>query len=168
MIKIRTELTFDPISAAESAADLTFSVILHSARANRLIEHHARDPKLAGLQTVIDKLVIATFKSANKTGLEGAIQMSTNYVLFTNLAKLALAKNASAETKAIALMKLEQLKGWLLTKTVIEEEWRAHYSFIARQINSLQQNPEEFVGEELLPPPPGMPIGDFDLEFCGN
>jgi len=168
LIKIKTELTFDPISAAESAADLTFSLILHSARANRLIEHHARYPKLAGLQTVIDRLVSATFKSATKPGLEGVIQMSTNHVLFTNLAKLALAKNASAETKAIVLLKLEQLKGWLLTKTVIDEEWRAHYAFIGRQINFMQQNPEEFKGDELLPAPPGMPIGDSDLEHCEN
>jgi hypothetical protein len=168
LIKIKTELTFDPISAAESAADLTFSLILHSARANRLIEHHARYPKLAGLPTVIDRLVSATFKSATKPGLEGVIQMSTNHVLFTNLAKLALAKNASAETKAIVLLKLEQLKGWLLTKTAIDEEWRAHYAFIGRQINFMQQNPEEFKGDELLPAPPGMPIGDSDLEHCEN
>ncbi|MCX8489560.1 MAG: zinc-dependent metalloprotease, partial [Cyclobacteriaceae bacterium] len=168
LTKIKTELTFDPIAAAESAADLTFSLILHSARANRLIEHHARDPKLAGLQTVIDKLVTATFKSPNKPGLEGAVQMSTNHVLFANLAKLALAKNASGETKAIVLLKLEQLKGWLLNKTTTDEEWRAHYAFIVRQIITMQQNPEEFKGEELLPAPPGMPIGDSDLEFCGN
>ena len=168
LIKIKTELTFDPISAAESASDLTFSLILHSARANRLIEHHARDPKLAGLQTVIDKLINATFKSPTKPGMEGAIQMATNYVLFTNLAKLALAKNASAETKAIAWMKLEQLKDWVGAKVTTDEEWRAHYAFIAWQINTLQQNPHDFKGEELLPAPPGMPIGDFDFDFCGD
>jgi hypothetical protein len=56
----------------------------------------------------------------------------------------------------------------LLAKTTTDEEWRAHYAFIARQINSMQQDPEEFKGEELLPAPPGMPIGDSDLEFCGN
>jgi hypothetical protein len=166
LIKIKTELTFDPISAAESASDLTFSLILHSARANRLIEHHARDPKLAGLQTVIDKLINATYKSSHKYGMEGAIQMGTNYVLFTNLAKLALAKNASAEAKAISWLKLEQLKNWLGAIVTTDEEWRAHYSFIARQINTLQQNPDEFKGEELLPAPPGMPIGDIDYNFC--
>jgi hypothetical protein len=141
-------------------------LILHSARANRLIEHHARDPKLAGLQTVIDKLINATYKSSHKYGMEGAIQMGTNYVLFTNLAKLALAKNASAEAKAISWLKLEQLKSWLGAIVTTDEEWRAHYSFIARQINTLQQNPDEFKGEELLPAPPGMPIGDIDYNFC--
>lgn len=166
LIKIKTELTFDPISIAESAADLTFSLILHPARANRLIEHHARDPKLAGLHTVIDKLIAATFKSATQTGLEGTIQMATNYVLFNNLAKLAISKNASPEAKAIALLKLDQLKSWLAARVTTVEEWRAHYLFVVKQVNLLQQNPEEFKGEELLPAPPGMPIGDADYYFC--
>ena len=168
LIKIKTELTFDPISAAESASDLTFSLILHSARANRLIEHHARDPKLAGLHTVIDKLINATFKSTNKPGLEGAIQMATNYVLFNNLVKLAMSKNSSPATKATTFLKLDQLKAWLAGKVTGGEEWRAHYSFVVRQINSMQQNPEEFKSEELLPAPPGMPIGSEDYDFCGS
>ena len=166
LIKIKTELTFDPISIAESAADLTFSLILHPARANRLIEHHARDPKLAGLHTVIDKLIAATFKAAAKTGLEGSIQLSTNYVLFNNMAKLSVSKNALAEAKAITLLKLDQLKSWLSTKVTLDEELRAHYQFIIKQINLLHQNPEEFKSEELLPAPPGMPIGDADYDFC--
>jgi len=168
LIKIKTELTFDPISAAESASDLTFSLILHSARANRLIEHHARDPKLAGLHTVIDKLINATFKSTNKPGLEGAIQMATNYVLFNNLVKLAMSKNSSPATKATTFLKLDQLKAWLAGKVTGGEEWRAHYSFVVRQINLMQQNPEEFKSEELLPAPPGMPIGSEDYDFCGS
>ena len=166
LIKIKTELTFDPISIAESAADLTFSLILHPARANRLIEHHARDPKLAGLHTVIDKLIAATFKAAAKTGLAGSIQLSTNYVLFNNVAKLSVSKNASAEAKAIALLKLDQLKSWLSAKVTLDEELRAHYKFIIMQINLLHQNPEEFKSEELLSAPPGMPIGDADYNFC--
>jgi hypothetical protein len=88
--------------------------------------------------------------------------------LFTNLAKLALAKNASAETKAIALMKLDQLKSWLGAKISTDEEWRAHYNYVIQQIALFQQNPEEFKQEDLLPAPPGMPIGDFGQEFCGN
>ncbi len=93
LIKIKTELTFDPISIAETAADMTLSLILHPSRANRLVEHHARNSKLPGLENVIDQLIGATFKSTTRPGLEGAIQMATNYVLFTNLTKLALHKN---------------------------------------------------------------------------
>lgn len=45
VISIRTGLTFDPLGAAEAAADMTVSMLLHHARAARLVEHHARDEK---------------------------------------------------------------------------------------------------------------------------
>jgi hypothetical protein len=112
--------------------------------------------------------VNATFKSTTKSGFEGAVQMSTNYALFANLAKLSLHSDASAEAKAIAILKLEQLKSWLTTKVSSDEEWRAHYNYVIRQITLFQQNPEEFKQEDPLPAPPGMPIGDFGIEFCGN
>jgi hypothetical protein len=166
LIKLKTELTFDPLSAAETASDLTFSLILHPARANRLIEHHARNASLPSLESVADRLINSTFKSTPKPGMEGAIQMATNYALFTNMAKLALSKTASAESKAIIFLKLDQLKAWLQLKTTTDDEWKAHYRFVAKQIDSLQSDPDEFKSEELLPAPPGMPIGSSEEQFC--
>ncbi|MFY8035592.1 MAG: zinc-dependent metalloprotease, partial [Cyclobacteriaceae bacterium] len=168
LIKLKTELTFDPLSAAETASDLTFSLILHPARANRLIEHQARNASLPGLENVLDKLINATFKAQPKAGLEGAIQMSTNHALFTNMAKLALSKTATAETKAITLFKLDQLKSVLKAKISSDEKWRAHYRFMVNEIESLQSNPDEFKSEELLPAPPGMPIGSTEDNVCSH
>ncbi|HCW09158.1 MAG TPA: peptidase [Cytophagales bacterium] len=168
LIKTKTDLTFDAVTIAETAADMTFDLILHTARAQRLIEHHARNPKLPSFENVIDKMISATFKSTPRNGLEGAVQMAVNNALMVNLAKLALHKEASAETKAIVFLKLEQLKSWLSTKTTTDEEWKAHYAFVVRQINSLLEKPDEFKVNELPPPPPGMPIGDCDLNFIEN
>lgn len=168
LVKIKTELTFDPLSIAETASDFTFSMILHPARANRVFEHHSRDARLPSLENVIDKLVSATFKSANKPGYEGAIQMSTNYALFINLSKLALHKDASVQTKAIVSFKLDQLKSWLQSKQTTDESWKAHYAFMVKQLSSFQEDPEEFKQDNLLPVPPGAPIGSTEMEFCGN
>jgi hypothetical protein len=168
LLKGKTDLTFDPLAAAETAADLTFSLILHPARTNRLFEHHSRDARLPSLESVIDKLISATFKSPIRSGYEGAIQMSINYALFTNLSKLALNKDASTPTKAIATLKLDQLKNWLQGRTTTDEEWKAYYAFLIQQIHKFQEDPEEFKGENLLPAPPGQPIGMDEGEFCGN
>lgn len=168
LLKGKTDLTFDPLSAAETASDLTFSLILHSARANRLFEHHSRDARLPSLESVIDKLISATFKSPTRGGYEGAIQMSINYSLFTNLSKLALNKDASAPTKAIATLKLDQLKIWLQSRATTDEEWKAYYAYLVQQINKFQDDPDEFKLENLLPAPPGQPIGMDDGDFCGN
>ncbi len=168
LLKGKTDLTFDPLAAAETASDLTFSLILHPARANRLFEHHSRDARLPSLESVIDKLISATFKSPTRGGYEGAIQMSINYSLFTNLSKLALNKDASAPAKAIATLKLDQLKNWLQSRATTEEEWKAYYAYLVQQINKFQQDPDEFKQENLLPAPPGQPIGMDDGDFCGN
>lgn len=170
LIKVRTELTFDPLAAAETAADITFSLVLHPARANRLFEHHSRDARLPSLESVIDRIISATIKSNPKAGYEGAVQMTVDYALFINLAKLALNKDAAAPVKAIGLMKLDQLNRWLMAKMAVTqgEEWKSFYSYLAGQIKKLQDNPGEYKQENLLPAPPGQPIGDYDGYFCGN
>jgi hypothetical protein len=164
LIKTRTDLAFDPLAASESAADMTFGFLLHPARATRLIEHNARDSKQPSLEIVIERVSNATIKSGIKTGYDGSVQMTVNYVWVTNLAQLALNKNASAQARAVAFQKLEQLKNWLLPKAAatLEEAWKAHYNYLVIQINKLQQNPDDFKQDNFLPAPPGMPIGELD------
>lgn len=170
LIKGKTDLAFDPLSAAETAADMTFSLILHPARANRMFEHHSRDAKLPSLESVLDKLIGATIKAPAKGGYEGATQMTIDHALFTNLARLAVNKEASAPVKALVFLKVDQLKAWLAQRGTVttDEEWKAFYLYLAGQIGKFQDDPSEYKTENLLPPPPGQPIGDFDLEFCGN
>jgi hypothetical protein len=168
LMKGKTDLTFDPLAAAETASDLTFSLILYPARANRLFEHHSRDARLPSLESVIDKLFNATFKSPARNGYEGAIQMSTSYALFTNLAKLAISKDASAPTKAIATLKLDQLKSWLKARATTDEEWKAYYAYIVLQIDQFQDDPAEYKEDALMEAPPGMPIGSDEENYFRN
>jgi len=168
VVKIRTELTFDPLSAAETAADMTYAMVLHPARANRLFEHHSRDARLPSLEGVIDRLLLTSIKAAPKNGYEGAVQMAVDYAMFSNLAKLALSTDAAPASRAIAYAKLRQLKTWLTTRpATTNEEWSAFYSFLADLTGRLQDDPEEFKIQQVLQSPPGQPIGDTDLDFCG-
>lgn len=167
LLRGKTDLTFDPLAAAETAADMTFSLILHPARANRVFEHHSRDARLPSLESVIDKMISATFKAPARGGHEGAVQMSINYALFTNLTKLAMHKDAATPTKAIVTAKLDQLKGWLQTRPATDESWKAYNTYLAQLVLKFQTAPEEFKQDMLLTPPPGMPIGSTE-EACGN
>jgi len=146
---------------------MTFSLILHPARANRVFEHHSRDARLPSLESVIDKMISATFKAPARGGYEGAVQMSINYALFTNLTKLAMHKDAATPTKAIVTAKLDQLKGWLQTRPATDESWKAYNTYLAQLVLKFQTAPEEFKQDMLLTPPPGMPIGSTE-EACGN
>ncbi len=169
VINVRTELTFDPLAAAESAADMTVGLVLHPARAARLVEYHARDARMPSLESVMDRLIAYTFKSAAKTGYEGAVQITVNNVLLYNILKLAVSKDASMQVKGIASFEAVKLKIWLEAKVKLttDEDWKAHYLFALKQISTFQEDPEEFKAENFLVPPPGAPIGDMDWEVCG-
>ena len=54
-----TGLTFDPVAAAESAADLTLVVLFNPQRASRLVEYHARKAEEPSLDEVMDAALAA-------------------------------------------------------------------------------------------------------------
>jgi hypothetical protein len=166
--KFKSGLTFDPLSLAETAADMTFSLVLHPERANRLVEHHARSAAQPSLASVVDKLISQTFKAKPLTGYEGAVQRSVDGALFSSLGKLSVASRASLETRAIASLKLNELKSWLVKQNNSDESWKAFHAYMATLINQLQEDPDDFKADYPLDPPPGMPIGSFQDEFCGN
>ncbi|MFM8744166.1 MAG: zinc-dependent metalloprotease, partial [Cytophagales bacterium] len=165
LVKIKTELTFDPLAAAETAADMTFGLILNPARANRLVEHNLRDNKLPALATVIDKMVNATIKSSPLSGMQGGIQMGTNLALVNNLAKLLVDDETSVQVKGIVKQRLGQLQLWLAAKPA-DEHWKGHYHYLASVIDQVKDEPNEFKSEKILSAPPGMPIGQDDAAWC--
>ena len=170
VIKIRTELTFDALAIAESASELTLSLLFHPARAGRLVEYHARDAKQPSLESVLDKVMQATYKSPAKNEYEGAIQITVNAVFLNNLIKLAINENASDQVKGIAYLKLDQLKTWLImkVKTTIDDSRKAHYLYSLSRIEKLQENPGEYHQEASPVAPPGQPIGMDEGDFCGS
>ena len=161
LVKIKTELTFDPLAAAETAADMTFGLLFHPARANRLIEYHAREASQPSLESVLDKTVAAVLKATPRSGMEAAVQQSVQYAWTTNLIKLANHATASAQTKAIAQAKLKQQQAWLAERARLstDGDWKAHYMFLATLMGRSVDTPEVFKTEAALPPPPGQPIG---------
>jgi hypothetical protein len=167
VMRTRTDLTFDPLAYAESASDMVFGLIFHPARATRLVQHNALNNQQPSLESVIDKIVNSSFKSANKSGYEGLLQMTVNHSVLNNLIKLNRNQSASAQARAIASLKIDQLKTWLTekTKTTTNESWKAHYAYALNLIQAFRDNPEKYEAENLLSPPPGQPIGTDEV-FC--
>jgi len=168
VIRTRTNLVFDPMAMAESASDMIFSSILNPARATRLVQHHALDAKQPSLESIIDKMIAKKIKAPALSGYDGQLQMIANHAFINSLIKLALSKDASAQASAVALLKLEQIRSWLIEKQKIvsQEEWKAHYAFEAMLIEQFKNDPKKYEADNLLQPPPGQPIGQEDENFC--
>ena len=81
--------TFDPLSPASIASDVTIGFTLQPDRAARMVAQHAIDPSLPGLTEVIDALRTATFQGTAATPYEEEIRRATARALVDRLVWLA-------------------------------------------------------------------------------
>jgi hypothetical protein len=156
--KAKTGVTFDPMAAAESAANITLTQIFDAERAARLIQYHARDNKNPGLGEVIDKVVAATWKRPRIGGLASESQRVVDDVTLYQLMALAANESAAAQARAVALSKIEDLKTFL-SAPVTDPDQRAHYRFALAQIKTFLDDPKKMDFPKPVEPPPGQPIG---------
>jgi len=159
--KTYTGLTFDPLAAAETAADLSVGFLLHPERAARLIEYHSRDSRYPGLSEVTNDLLKATWFADLVNGHEGEIQKVVNNVVLYHLMHLAGNADAPPVIRAVASSSLDDLKTNLqerLSKRTDAEE-EVHFKYAISRITLFQENPESIPLEEPVSPPAGPPIG---------
>ena len=161
LIDIRTDLTFDPLAAAESAANMSVSLLFNSARAQRLVEHHARDPKQPGLEAIIDQTLAFTWEQKpSSNGYKAEIQRTVDDVVLTQLMNLAVNDHSSEQVKAVAYYKIIELKDWLQSVLPKSEELqKAHFTYAIHKIEEFIKTPEKFKLPEPLGTPDGSPIG---------
>jgi len=156
----RTGHPFDPLGAAETAANMTVERLLHSERAARLVEHHAREPDTPGLGEVIDGLVSYTWKETYEDGYHAELGRMVDSLVLYNLMALASDEGAADQVRAIAYLKLDELKDWLceqVSSTECESQ-RAHYMYGASQIRLFQESPDKVKLTKPLETPQGPPI----------
>ena len=161
-----TGSTFDPLAAAESAANLTVGLILHPQRASRMVDYHSRDENIPGLSEVLDRLIQSTWKSSEKHGTLAEIQRVVNNVVMLNVMRLAVEESAVSQARAIAFLKLEDLKNWLIKDyyAVDNKDQKAHFFYAASQIKLFLENPSQIQLTLPLSSPPGAPIGMYSYD----
>lgn len=147
----KTGLTFDPVSAAETAATLTVSMILHPERAERLAQQNARDAKLPSLDEVLKLLRAEVLKPATAKGLGAEVRKRIDAVIVTQILGLA----ASAESSSVAGTTQRNLKE---LQAALPATDNAQY--LKRMIDRYFSNPGEFKLPPVAEAPPGQPIGD--------
>ena len=162
-----TGLTFDPVAAAESAADLTLAGLLDPARASRIVQYHMRTPP----SSTSLRVLMETISKTTAERIEGGHTMSSEVmraVEFRGLeAMFALAVNpaASSQARAIARSHLNDLlKTWTSTPPPTDSAEAIHRTAMIDRIQEFQRDPAKFVPVKAIEAPPGMPIGD-DEDF---
>lgn len=166
LFHVRTGLTFDPLAAAETAASMTVNMILQPERDARLVEYHARDNRHPGLQEVVDRLLKSTWQSPHGAGYAAEIRRTVDHVVLNYLLQLAADEEAEPQVRAIANLKLEELRQWLSRQLAVtkDEDLKAHYFFAANRIKNFLANPQIPFKTHTIDWPEGPPIGSSDDE----
>ncbi|MGB5553736.1 MAG: zinc-dependent metalloprotease [Flavobacteriaceae bacterium] len=150
----KTGVSFDALSAPETAADMTLEFLLHPERASRLIQQKALEPKNLGLEEVIDQLLSATVQKSGKDAYLNQAQNSINFRVLFHIMNLAASDAVHPQVNAIANHKLRALKTNLLVggKDQIAVE-------MLRRIDNFYEHPEQFKVVSAPKIPDGSPIG---------
>ena len=155
-----TGLTFDALAPAETAANIVVGLLLNEQRAARLVEQDSRDLRAFGLDDVLDHLIEATWKAPRPAGYTGAVGRTVDDVVLDHMFALAANERTTAEVRAVAAMKLEELRKWLALQTAVKgAAQRAHISYAAARIAEFQKNPKDWKPQATVEVPEGQPIG---------
>ncbi len=161
-----TGITFDPVAAAESAADLTLSVLLDPARASRIVQYHMRVQGSLSLRVMLEAV-----SSAVAERPEGGHTMSSEVERAVELraleAMFALAVNPAASSQARAIARwhiADLLRQMTSTPAPADSAEAIHRAGMIDRINEFERDPAKFVPSKAIVAPPGMPIGD-DEDF---
>jgi hypothetical protein len=150
--KGRTGHTFDPISAAESAAGYSLSLLLKAERLNRVAQQKERlkgTPDVAYLLTTLFK------NSIKRQSVKKYSQLSqrVNYLVLDQVVKAMHQKNLAPEVRGEFELQLMDLHKWLKNN-----KRNSHNEVMARQLEQYWRLGKWGFQFTLKPLPPGSPI----------
>ena len=156
--KGKTGVAFDPLSAANTASDMTLKYLLHPQRANRLVLQKSLDNNQLSLDDVIDNIVKQTFEKTYEDAYLIKIQQQINVNVLKYLMNLAVNDESYFQTKAIANKAIRNIAQGNLSL----DEMKMQYNSM---IKEFYEHPEKFKLEASPKIPDGSPIGSGFCEF---
>lgn len=160
--RIRTSPAFDAFAPAEAYANHVCDFLFNPERAARIVQFHALNGvEYPTLENVFDKILTETIRANAAGGYDGEIQRTVNAVVLTELMTLASNERASNQVRAVAELKLDQLKTWAASQAGATRDvnQRAFLLYTANQIKRFQDDPKKMNLTRPSDPPDGQPIG---------
>ena len=156
--------TFDPISPASVAADVTIGFLLEPERAARMVAQHAMDPALPGLPDVIERLRKATFEAQANSPYELEIRRASARALIERLIWLA-GGAPMPQVRAIASDALARIQSGQGLGNAQAEDVAAQHLMAADIKRFLERPAAPITSPATFDAPPGAPIGETGMEW---
>ena len=157
---------FDAVTPAVVAVQHVAGNILAPERAARMVEQHALDPGLPGLDEVIDTLIGTAFNAAVRTPYQAEIKRAIEHVVIDQLIDLA-GNAAMPQVRALATAALQRRATVLAQPaTASDVATRASAALLASDIRRFLSRPAAPVTRGAsVAVPPGAPIGEPAMEW---
>jgi hypothetical protein len=154
---------FDPLVAADVAAQATLGTLLAPTRLTRVHEQHRRDAGLLGLDTLLDRLVAATI---NENGDAVSRRIGTRSLI----AMAAAARDPETPPDIAAILddRLASLADRLSRSRASGDggAWARSMARLLRDEDRLQREVDKQPRTPAVPP--GMPIGSAETDWMGD
>ncbi|MFD2571515.1 zinc-dependent metalloprotease [Spirosoma soli] len=160
VFKRRSGLAFDPLGPPEASAGMTLRMLLHPERISRLVTQSAVNPSLVSVETLLEQLLNQTWYKADPADAYLAeVKRLTDKLFLQKLIDLTQSTEVSPQARAVALLKVDQLKKRLTTPLSNASSMaQAHRLFALDQIRRLDGNPADIKSTMAQAPPDGAPI----------
>ena len=156
----RTGKTFDAVGAAETAANMSLSLMLHPQRCARIVEHHARDSKSPDYSDYLKTIRESIWDGAETTALQGPVKERIQTLHLISLMQLSVHSQSSPEVISRTIAELRAIS------TMISIRSKGTRNLSSAHLNYSAELIDLFLKSKNFPQPPaplsapdGSPIG---------
>ncbi|MFK2820181.1 zinc-dependent metalloprotease [Flavobacteriaceae sp. LMIT009] len=147
----KTNVAFDPLSAASTASEFTLRFLLNPERANRLVYQKSLDNKQIGLEELLQMLIDDSFGKTQKNGYLSEVQQMINQNVLKYVMNLASSNSAYLQTNAIAHDAIDKIAATAGNSAYVKQ--------YQRLIKEFKSTPGKFELKSAPKIPDGSPIG---------
>jgi hypothetical protein len=159
----RTGLAFDPLGAAETAADIPLSFLFNTDRLNRMAQNQVENNGLSAGEMVED-LIARTWKAPRLQGLPELIRQQNGQLVLTYMLSITLDEKASFASKAQVQYQLEKLKGYIDGQLVWGAKDKNYEGNLRLALERMKDPVKTRAAVTHITIPPGSPIGTDEEE----
>ena len=154
-----TGLTFDPLAAAESWANIALGLLFNSERLTRVLEQSARGKADLSVGEIVDAVSKAVAIDQQPAGYRAELARMVEKLSVQHLLRLASNTETQQQVAAAALHKIGEFEKRAQSRATGGSADAAHNSYLALQIERFRRNPKEVELPKPARIPAGPPIG---------
>lgn len=170
--KSNTGVAFDALGAAEAAADMTYSLLLHPERASRLIQQKALHADQLGLEEMLQTLITDAFSASESDSYLAEVRHTLQFSLLNNMMNLGANPKAHPQARALVNKQLQNLRVKFQLenfkrntnqkkKSTFISVSNPYHSEIARMITHYFEDANPWIKPTTPALPDGSPIGSY-------